>query len=246
MKKFCLTKSLFLLIFILTSGFWSSVSAQSQIDVKAASIYINTIGNYSAEIQTPEISGMTDTDTQQALNNNFKKHAQELIAVFAHEAESMQKQYPIDGPHFHIEYKFNTVYNNANHLVFSVYEFTAAGSSNYSAQYFTVDKQRGVLMTLEEMTGGSRNYMKQIENYIYKQMREHNKTEEMKFWIDDDAMGQNWKSNMDLVFSLIEPNRQYFLNENGNLVIAFNKYDVAPGAMGSPQFEIPIDEFRKN
>lgn len=231
---------------IMILGFVSPAVAQAPVTVKVQSVYNETIGNYSAEIQTPQISGMTDTAAQDALNREFSEYSAELAKNFAAEALDIQKQYPVDGPHKWIEYKLETVYDNANYLVFYVYEFSAVGSSSYVAQYFTIDKNTGKLVSLEEMTGSSKNYMEQIENYIYEQMREANKSGEMKYWIDDDGINQNWKQDMDLVFSKIEENRQYYLNEAGNLVIAFNKYDVGPGAIGSPQFEIPGDVFRDN
>ena len=39
---------------------------------------------------------------------------------------------------------------------------------------------------------------------------------------------------------LFRSNYGYYINEFGELVIAFNKYDVAPGAMGAPEFTIPM------
>ncbi|NMA13476.1 MAG: DUF3298 and DUF4163 domain-containing protein [Chloroflexi bacterium] len=246
MIKNTFSKTILLLSIILIFGIVGTVAAQALVTVKVQSVYNETIGNYSAEIQTPQISGMTDTAMQDSLNREFSEYATELAKDFTAEALEIQKEYPVDGPHKWVEYKLETVYNNSSYLVFYVYEFSAVGSSNYVAQYFTIDKNTGKLVSLEEMTGNSKNYMEQIENYIYKQMRDANNSGDMKYWIDDDAINQNWGNDMDLVFSKIEDNRQYYLNEAGNLVIAFNKYEVGPGAIGSPQFEVPMDVFRDN
>ena len=246
MIKNTFSKTILLLSIILIFGIVGTVAAQALVTVKVQSVYNETIGNYSAEIQTPQISGMTDTAMQDSLNREFSEYATELAKDFTAEALEIQKEYPVDGPHKWVEYKLETVYDNASYLVFYVYEFSAVGSSNYVAQYFTIDKNTGKLVSLEEMTGNSKNYMEQIENYIYKQMRDANNSGDMKYWIDDDAINQNWGNDMDLVFSKIEDNRQYYLNEAGNLVIAFNKYEVGPGAIGSPQFEVPMDVFRDN
>ncbi len=246
MTKTTISKITLFLSLILILGFVGSAAAQAPVAVKVQPLYNESIGNYSAEIEIPQISGMTDTVTQDTLNREFSEYAAGLAENFAAEALEIQEAFPVDGPHKRVEYKPVTVYDNDNYLVFYVYEFSAVGSSNYTAQYFTIDKNTGKLVSLEEMTGNSKNFMKQIENYIYKQMREANKKGDIKYWIDDDGVSQNWKQDMDLVFSKIEENRQYYLNEAGNLVIAFNKYDVGPGAMGSPQFEIPRDEFRDN
>ena len=31
----------------------------------------------------------------------------------------------------------------------------------------------------------------------------------------------------------------FYINADGNIVISYNKYDIAPGAMGIMEFEIP-------
>jgi len=131
-------------------------------------------------------------------------------------------------------------------MVFRVFEFTAAGSSNYMAQYFTVDKRAHKLLSLSDITGGKADAMEKIRAYIEESMREYNKNNDMKYWVDDGPEGGDYKESLDKVFASIEEKRQYYLNEEGQLVITFNKYDVAPGAMGSPEFIIPNEILGNN
>lgn len=42
-------------------------------------------------------------------------------------------------------------------------------------------------------------------------------------------------------FDKIKANQTFYINNNGNIVIMFNKYEVAPGYMGAPEFVIPSD-----
>ena len=39
-------------------------------------------------------------------------------------------------------------------------------------------------------------------------------------------------------FRAIDPDQQFYLDENGDLVIVFGEYEVAPGSMGIPRFVI--------
>ncbi|MCH1968737.1 RsiV family protein [Romboutsia hominis] len=40
-------------------------------------------------------------------------------------------------------------------------------------------------------------------------------------------------------FKFIDKNQDFYINKNGELVICFDKYDVAPGYMGLVEFTIP-------
>ena len=40
-------------------------------------------------------------------------------------------------------------------------------------------------------------------------------------------------------FKGLTGDESYYFNQNGELVIAFNEYDVAPGYMGAVEFTIP-------
>ena len=37
----------------------------------------------------------------------------------------------------------------------------------------------------------------------------------------------------------ISPDQNFYLDENGNIVLVFDEYTVAPGSMGMPEFTIP-------
>ena len=39
-------------------------------------------------------------------------------------------------------------------------------------------------------------------------------------------------------FQGIKPDQSFFINDRGNPVIVFEKYEIAPGSMGIQEFEI--------
>ncbi|MOA66629.1 Anti-sigma-V factor RsiV [compost metagenome] len=43
------------------------------------------------------------------------------------------------------------------------------------------------------------------------------------------------------MFTSISKDQSFYINNDSKLVIVFNEYDVAPGAMGSVEFVIPTE-----
>ena len=54
----------------------------------------------------------------------------------------------------------------------------------------------------------------------------------MCYWIDGNGMGTE-------EFERIADDQSFYFDDKGDLVIVFEKYDVAPGYMGCPEFPIP-------
>ncbi len=79
--------------------------------------------NYSAAINTPEITGLADEAAQKKLNEEFSNHAAELIKQYEQSLEEMKKLPEGDKPHFSIEYKNEVLYDNADRTVFRTYDF---------------------------------------------------------------------------------------------------------------------------
>lgn len=51
--------------------------------------------------------------------------------------------------------------------------------------------------------------------------------------------GINGPEDMGDEFIGVNENTSFYINTNGNVVISYDKYDIAPGSMGIMDFEIP-------
>ena len=47
-------------------------------------------------------------------------------------------------------------------------------------------------------------------------------------------------------FKQIAADQSFYINQQGQLVIAFDEYEVAPGSMGAPQFIVDMTALQKN
>ena len=80
------------------------------------------------------------------------------------------------------------------------------------------------------------DFITPISDNIKKQMKEQMEADEMiTYWLDSET--PEWD------FQSVREDSTFYVNEKGNLVIVF-EYEVAPGYMGSVEFEIPDEVTR--
>lgn len=91
-------------------------------------------------------------------------------------------------------------------------------SSAYSeTKYYNFDLKEGKLVTLQDILGDE--YQQIANESIQNQMKENSEI----YWDD---------------FEGIQEDTPFYLNESGNPVIVFEKYEIAPGSEGQQEFEI--------
>lgn len=110
----------------------------------------------------------------------------------------------------------------------------AGGSVDYS-RYLTLDKQTGQVLELSGLFLPDANYLFPISREIKAQMAEQNNAGEANYFLP----GGIWAEEE--CFQSIDPDQNFYIDENGRLVIVFAEYEVAPGSMGEPEFVIPAD-----
>lgn len=192
--------------------------------------YENKKGGYDAKIVTPKIEGLIDKNLENKLNKDFKDNADALIAAYEKDVKELEKEYGDDTIHMGITSDYTVLTDNDDYLALDVYILYTAGSSSTKHTFYTIDKKSGKLLTLKGLFKPDSDYVTVLSKYIKDEMIRLNNEEGAYFWVDD-SMFEGFKK--------IKPDQNFYINKNGKLVICFDKYDVAAGAQGSPEFEIP-------
>lgn len=110
--------------------------------------------------------------------------------------------------------------------------YQGAGSSAEWNYFYTMDLNTGERMALSDFFKEGADYKKAISGNIKKQMKEQmEKDENVIYWLDNEDV-QEWN------FETITDETGFYLNEKGEIVIAFNEGDVAPMYMGCVEFVI--------
>ena len=167
----------------------------------------------------------TAAGSVEAVNQDMEATVEELIRQF----EDTLSEEGYHGLHVSQE----VVTDNAQYYTvkLSVLETEASGYEHN--QFYTIDKQTGNVVALADLFAEGSDYISVISENIKTQMREQMVADEgVIYFLDDEDMPE-------FNFQSITEQTNFYFNESGELVIAFDEYEVAPGYMGAPEFVIP-------
>lgn len=164
-------------------------------------------------------------DGVEAVNQNMEATVEELIRQFE---DTLSEE----GYHgLHVTQEIVTDNERYYTVKLSVLETEASGYEHN--QFYTIDKQTGNVVTLEDLFAEGSDYISAISENIKTQMQEQMAADEgVIYFLDNDDMPE-------FNFQGITEQTNFYFNEKDELVIAFDEYEVAPGSMGAPEFVIP-------
>jgi hypothetical protein len=215
----------------------SLAQAMSEIPVLGNLIRLVTVaqyryedGGFQADLKVPAITNMENAGLQDALNAKYLEENQRLYETFMKEMEELKKN---GGENYAINGGYQVVTDTEQLLTIQRYVVQIGASGTETLKYDTIDKQRGILITLPSLFKDD-GYVQVISEYIKAQMREQMaKDDGIIYWIDGRGDPVEFKE--------IARDQNFYINEDGKLVISFNEYEVAPGYMGTVEFVIPTE-----
>ncbi len=109
-----------------------------------------------------------------------------------------------------------------NYLSLAVMGSTSWNNAHSEAKYYTFDVNGGRWITLQDLFRGEE--LQAAEEELLSQVRQREQETGMEFWEEEwEGMGEDTK---------------FYVNDAGNPVIVFERYEIAPGAAGQQEFEI--------
>ena len=202
-----------------------------ETETKLADVEVpEVVVNEADAPETPEVSE-TLSETTAEINAEIETLTQKYIDSF--EAEMTTEGYQ------ELIINHETIQSNDRYFTLKLVCYEAAASGMEWNYYYTIDLTTGERLALKELFADGADYITPISENIIAQMKEQMAADEnMIYWLDDPDMPE-------FNFTSIKEDTQFYLNENGNIVISFNEGDVAPMYMGICTFEIP-DEIVKD
>ena len=188
---------------------------------------------YEATVVTPKIEGLLDKDLENKLNEEFKENADSVIRAFEKDIKELKEEFGDEVVvHYGIDANYIIKTDNDDILAIDTYICTTSGSSSTQHSFYNIDKKTGKLIELKDMFKKNADYVTPISEYVTSEMKRMNEEENGYFWIGKQEFGGDG-------FEKIKDDQNFYINDNGNVVICFDKYEVAAGAQGCPEFEIP-------
>lgn len=190
---------------------------------------------YNADIKAPAIHNLKNKGLQSTLNEKYLEESKALYEQFKADIEELKAA---DGGHLGVDSGYEIKTDTDRLLSIGRYVVNTVGSSSTTYQFDTIDKQKGLLITLPSLFQNDA-YINVISEEIKRQMlSQMEKDTSIIYWVDNPN-----KQEEDLFdpFEKIKANQSFYITKYNKLVIVFNKYEVAPGYMGVVEFTIPSE-----
>lgn len=196
------------------------------------------LSNYSLDrngfdilIDVPKIEGLKDKELENKLNKELETDAKDLYNEYLKELKELEKE-NLPGRDL-VQSWYEVLTDNDKIFSMVIYNHHAQGSSNTTRKFYNIDKENETAITLKSLFENE-DYVSIISENIKSQMLERMKENPNKvYWLNSEMP--------DVDFKEIKEDQGFYINENNELVICFDKYEVAPGAMGVVEFTIPTN-----
>lgn len=205
------------------------------VAVTTFSTYQSTYRGFTAKVVTPVVTGLINRSAQTKLNSELMAVSSNAISDYCKGVNDMLSDPASESGHLAVDSGYTVKVDNSAMLAFDVYVLNAVGSSSTTHKLYTIDKRKHALITLKGLFKSGADYVGVISNYITGEMKQRNAKSKGMYWVNDGDVSQ---------FKTIKSDQNFYLNDRGNIVICFDKYEVAAGAQGSPEFEIPPSVIR--
>ena len=192
--------------------------------------------NMEADIKIPEVSvknedGMVNEETTQKINKSIQEYTDEIIAQYEADVKAAGEG---EG-HMNVELDYSVITDSDRLFSIRFDQLLVMASGTQMVKIYHIDKQTGEMIGLDGLFKDGADYITVLSENIKEQMKERMAADEsLVYWVDNEDMSE-WN------FESIKEDNTFYVNENGKLTIVFDEYEVAPGYMGSVEFEIPTE-----
>lgn len=198
------------------------ISANGEwMDVISSKTYCYSDANHEMDIDVPQILDPQHSKAADQVNQEINRFTAELADQFYKELDAFGEK-----SHHAIFLDYDVLMNHKNWFTLRLTVNSVNGSSDKYYKIYHIDRNKERIVTLSDLFC-TPEFKQVIQQDIMEQMKEQIKENNLRsYFIDEETM---WE---------ISDKQNFYFNENGDLVILFDKYEVAPGAMGTPEFII--------
>ena len=157
------------------------------------------------------------------INADIAKITDELIQEFKEDLTKSE--------HKNLDVQSEVILNSDEYYVLSLSVLQEEGDSYTLNHYYTVDKHSGELLTLSELFPYTANYKEILTEEVKKQIKEHNRISEDKYFVQDGEDEEGFREVTD--------EQSFYINADKHLVLVFPEGEIAPMSMGEIQFIMP-------
>lgn len=172
-------------------------------------------GNTGYTKEVNDIIQQTIAEYEQRASQEIAEYKEAFLATGGTEEEFAAKNIVVD-----VNYEVKSETEDTVSFVLTGYQTWNSG--DYVQEYYNINLKENKKVTLKDILG---------DGYI------DMANDQIKAEIAKDSSGLYFDEEMG-GFTSISDDTNFYINQEGNPVIVFQKYEIAAGAAGSPEFEI--------
>ena len=208
----------------------TAAAAMADIPVLGAIVRVVTFRNYtyddgyhSADVSVPELAGGA---AAQEVSDQVRAYTDRLIARFE---ETCEEELGKEGYHG-LDVTSTVVTDTDEWFTLRVDAVETQASGYQFSRFYHIDKTADRTVALGDLFREDADYVTALSEEVRRQMEER--------------MAENVEvSYFPEEFTAIGPEQNFSFNTDGDLVLVFDEYTIAPGSMGMPEFTIPSDVY---
>ena len=184
-----------------------------------------------ADIKIPQIQNTGKTQLEKQINLEIQR----AIGNCVDQCQQVAKDYynafvqtggdPADFKPVGITVDYKVTCSNQQYVSFIIYQYQTAFQAYNNTFYYNIGLSTGKQFTLKDWFG--QNYRQIVANSIQNTINSWPQEQQQALWPDLN------------IIDLIDENTNFYIDQNGNAVVVFEKYQAAYGAAGA--LELVID-----
>lgn len=214
--------------------------AVSDVPVLGSLARVFTVTEYTVEdrehlidVRLPALDMEGDSDLEQRINTEIQARIEQVLQEAEDRARETRDAFvetggsPDEFMPIIISVDYEIKCQNSQYLSFIITK-TETLASAYTEYYtYNIDLQAGKELTLRDILGP--NYKELANQAVREGIAQRSQDPDNVYFTPEEGG-----------FTSIAENQTFYLNQAGNAVVVFEKYEIAPGYMGVQEFEIPL------
>lgn len=195
--------------------------------------YTDSTNHFEASVDVPKITDIAgDSKELEKTNKTIEEYANEFISQYENDLKESEGL-----GNYELKSTYQVIREDEQELVLEIDTTVVMASGSEYKKVFNIDKNTGKIKKLADYFKADSNYIDVLTKEIKRQMREQMKDGEKTYFLDSEEGFDAWD------FKTLSEDADFYFDADGNLVILFDEYEVAPGYMGAVSFTIGQDVF---
>lgn len=191
--------------------------------------YTDNTNDFEASVEVPQITDTAENAKEiEQTNKTIEEYADEMIAQYEKELKETEGLGKCE-----LKSIYQVIREDEQDLVLEIDTEVVMASGAQYKKVFNIDKNTGKIKKLADYFKEDSNYIDVLTKEIKRQMREQMKADEEKIYFLDSDDGLD-----EMDFKKLPEDADFYFDSDGNLVVLFDEYEVAPGYMGAVFFTI--------